>query len=636
MSYPHEKFLSFDLETASHEDRRFALQPFRCTEWRAEITTYAISWFDFDEAAGKWRVKSTGRIKPERAHLAEVLHYAIDTGRTIVGWNVSFDAAWLVAMGLYPEVIQAKWSDAMLLWQHLEREPEYGKNADHRRSYSLKEAVRQYIPKYAGYEDDVDYQDTSPEGLRRLLKYNRCDTNFTLLLHRLFYRKLKEQDPRQLRNAQIEAAAIPPVANTMVQGLCVDTDAAHTLGSEIEKGIDELYAGLKLSGADDKILASPIKLRKLLYEDWGLPVTHTTPKGAPSTDKVALHWLAAQDPRARTIKEYRELQNNRTKFVEKVLDSVGYNGDGRTRPGARIYGTYTGRMTFASKQGRGKEEVQTGFAIHQMKSAPEYRRIITAPEGYVLCEWDAAGQEYRWMAVESGDETMQSLCMPGEDPHSYMGSGIAHLPYEDIMALQEESDDHKQARKMGKVGNLSCQFRIGWKKLHVQANVQFGMPLTPPEAQLVHRTYHSTYPGVKQYWLRQINKAKRLGYVETLAGRRVQLDPSAWNHPDLGWKQESTSVNFPIQGIGADQKYLAIKVLMTLLPKWGGYYYFELHDGLYAILPEKVAMKAGLEIRDTLSRLPYKKAWGFEPPVPMPWDLKIGPNWGDMREVKDG
>jgi DNA polymerase I-like protein with 3'-5' exonuclease and polymerase domains len=171
------------------------------------------------------------------------------------------------------------------------------------------------------------------------------------------------------------------------------------------------------------------------------------------------------------------------------------------------------------------------------------------------------------------------------------------------------------------------------KKLWVTANVNFELPLSMEQTQAILDTYHRTYPGVQQYWARQIAKCRRSGYAETLAGRRVQLKGS-WINRQTAWQLESSAVNFPIQGIGADQKYLAIKVLQNYLTKYGGRFYFELHDGLYAILPERKAEEGSRAIRRALSNLPYQKAWGFTPPIPLPWDLKMGANWGEMTEVE--
>ncbi len=29
--------------------------------------------------------------------------------------------------------------------------------------------------------------------------------------------------------------------------------------------------------------------------------------------------------------------------------------------------------------------------------------------------------------------------------------------------------------------------------------------------------------------------------------------------------------------------------------------------------------------------IPYESVWRFKPPIPMPWDCKVGPSWGDLK-----
>jgi len=289
-------------------------------------------------------------------------------------------------------------------------------------------------------------------------------------------------------------------------------------------------------------------------------------------------------------------------------------------------------MTFSSYIGKNKDKRQTGFALHQMKRDARYRNLITAPEGYTIVEWDAAGQEYRWMAIESGDETMLSLCEPGEDPHGYMGAEMSAYEYKELVKLVHEGDkEAKRTRQSGKVGNLSCQYRIGVAKLLSTARVQHGMPWDESMAQRVYTVYHRTYPGVKRYWNRQIARAKRQGYISTLAGRTITLEGN-WSG-SKAWMMESAAINFPIQGVGADQKYLAIAAIGSVLKRFNGRFYFELHDGLYAVFPDKFAEKAAYAGQAVLNALPYKKAWGFDPPIPLPWDIKIGKTWGNSVEL---
>jgi DNA polymerase-1 len=237
------------------------------------------------------------------------------------------------------------------------------------------------------------------------------------------------------------------------------------------------------------------------------------------------------------------------------------------------------------------------------------------------------------MAIMSGDKTMLRLCQPGEDPHSYMGAQMSQYEYRALAeAVHDASNkDAKRVRQSGKVGNLSCQYRIGVPKLLATARVQHGMDWSLADAERVYKAYHSSYRGVKQYWDKQVHKCQRAGYAETLAGRRVILNGN-WRGKDR-WQLESTAVNFPIQGIGADQKYLAMASIKKLLAKYDGSFLFELHDGLYSVFPDAVAHEAALAGKHILDNLPYERVWGFKPPIPLPWDIKIGPNWGDMIEL---
>ena len=246
-------------------------------------------------------------------------------------------------------------------------------------------------------------------------------------------------------------------------------------------------------------------------------------------------------------------------------------------------------------------------------------------------EFDAAGQEYRWMAIASNDSTMLKLCLPGQDPHSYMGSRIDRtLTYKGIMEnAKTAGSPEANARQCGKVVNLSSQYRVGYKKLQQIAEVDYNILLTLEQAQRIQKIYLATYPGVQRYWVNQIQSAQTKGYVETIPGRRVRVT-GQWGG-DMSWQMEGTAINYRIQGTGAEQKYLALRCVRKYVNEIGARFAWDLHDGLYFYVPTHKVRDAAHHIKDVLDNLPYESTWRFKPPIPMPWDCKVGPSWGDLK-----
>ena len=395
-------------------------------------------------------------------------------------------------------------------------------------------------------------------------------------------------------------------------------------------------------GVTEKVVRSPKQLQKVLFVDWKYPVlkvntSKKTGNESNSTDKEVLHELALDGyENARHIHEYRQALNRCTKFVDNPLESVDYNADGRTHPQAFVFSTYTGRMTYASTQGKNKDERQIGYAIHQEKRDKQFRAKIVAPPGYQLMEFDASGQEFRWFAVKSRDPTMLKLCMPGEKPHAFMGARIFEMDYQEVMkrhaAGEERFAGPTGVYMLGKVSNLSLQYRTSAKRLRVTARTDYDIPMTEDEAKRNWIIYRQTYTGAKTYWAEQIDLAKRQGYVETLAGRRVKIIGD-WSG-SLGWSMESTAINFPVQGTGGDQKYLALATIKPYLRANGIQFVLDMHDGIYLFVPDEVVGEAAIAIKAMLDNLPYKQAWGVDLHIPMPWDCKVGRSWGQLTEWK--
>jgi len=630
------KFAGLDIETWGTQPE-YALQPWRAKQGKAWLTSIVgLPPEDTPEIPKLDLIRMESSLEFILQITRRFLIACAEQGVHIATWNGPFDMAFLIALGLYKEVMACKWIDGLLLYRHYQQHPTF--EAYHegikKMSFSLKAAVRQFIPEHAGYEEDVEYNPVTLEQWNTLRVYNRRDVRFTMeIVERLWW----NLTPAQRAVAMHESKCLPMMALSIANGIDIDTDAAESLSQQLRDTSALKYMQLKLNNPEvsQEILASPAQLAELL-KGWGLPTAKLTAKGAFSTDKDALDQLAARDPRAKLIAEIREAKGNCTKFAEAPLISVAYNGDGHTYPVPRVYGTYSGRLTYSSSNGKGVKAVPTGIALHQWKRGAEFRKVIKPPEGFTLCEFDFSGQEFRWMAVQTRDQTMLSLCAPGEDAHAYMGSMIAQMSYPQLRKLAKEGDaEAKKKRQHGKLTNLSCQYAVGVPRLMTIARVQYGVHLSLLEAETISTTYRRAYRGVPAYWKRQRRWAEDHDYVENMIGRRVHFLPVCARSQDYSWSYGATAINFPIQSIGADQKYLALSVARNILPDYNAYFYYELHDGLFFIVPHLYAKAFVKRMKHVLSNLPYEKAWGLHLPIQFPVDAKFGPSWGELEDFND-
>lgn len=618
---PNIRLISYDCETWGTKPE-YQLQPWRVSEGLAGINCFAFGW----ESDGKVKTKgiwmrddpATGRIA-----LEQFLQFAKHEDMRIVCHNTVFDMAWLLAYGMRGLVFENRWVDSMLLARRTTNSPVKD------RSYGLKALVAEHLPQFAGYEQGVTFNPQTHEERQALQKYNRLDAGLTLVLAQKFWGMLFLAEQR---NALIEAACLPMVAESNLLGLYINRENLTALDECLVKAAEKALAELTMAIPDIGAinLNSPAQIAELLFTRLGLTPIKQTSGGADSTDKETLHELALNHPLARALHEYREATGNRTKFSTAVATSLKYNGDGAVRPQFRVFATYTGRGSYSSAQRKNATRSKTadfpiGFALHQMKRGPLFRKVITAPPGYTMIELDASAQEFRIMAVVSGDENMLRLCEVDEDAHTWMAAQIGSMDYQELRTKVATADPSAKAlRQLGKVSNLSSNFRISAKSLRTTAQVQHGIPMDEETAARVHATYLSSYPQVPQYWRRQVAKCSHTRVVETLGGRRCYL-PGDWTY-----SLEQTAISFPIQGSGADMKYLALRVLAGYLSRVEGRFYFEMHDSVCVIVPDRNVERAAVEMKALLSNLPYEKAGWPNIPIKFPWEAKVGKTWGEM------
>jgi hypothetical protein len=234
--------------------------------------------------------------------------------------------------------------------------------------WSLEYAVEYYAKYLPGAEAFIQMKQAAPAaGIDDdyWRKRAKADAVMTVLLGNLLWERLT---PQQQRSAAIEATNLVPVARGWLMGICLDMDMVEAAAPSVTQEMEDIELRLgvhnnPVSGMPQdhakwepsKILRSPTKLRNLLYEVWKLPVEFWTDGGKsgikkPSTGKAALTYLADRSDLCLEILAWRKLNTELTKFIQAFGKSVNYLQLGnKSFPSPKLFGTKTGRQTYASK-----------------------------------------------------------------------------------------------------------------------------------------------------------------------------------------------------------------------------------------------------------------------------------------------
>lgn len=563
------------------------------------------------------------------------------------GWNLKFDTAWFLVGGK-KQILQFKYLDGMLLLKRLfQNLPTYAlKPTLERFKYDIDFSVcgMEYE---SGYNSGIEFRAGRLEDaytfseLELMKEYCEKDTRYTYALVKYL---MSLADKNTILQTIRESTVSVLFADAWQRGLPIDKDEVLKQEKEVLETLTKYDALLEKVGLTKPILGSPKQLREFLQDKWDVQLTKLTPKGDFSVDASVLKNLAFESEGQlkkvfQIMVKRKELQTEYDKFISAALECLQESDV--IHPDPIMNGTYTGRMKYATNQqvktkkqlknGKVREskcKVALGLPIHQMKRG-KLRRMFIAPKGYKLVEMDFAGQEMRLMASIAPESKMIELFNNDADLHAYTAAGIYGIPFDEFQGMKE-TKEYKEMRQLGKVTNLSLQYRLSAKNLYRVWHDKYELTdKTEQDAIRARNVYLDIYNGIPAYWRDIVNFARNNGYVENMAGRKHHLDK--WSGEDE-WMSQQTAINFPIQSTGAEQKILALYELRKFMSEEGVLLAWDLHDGMYFFVPESVMQDDVIaQMVNIASNLDYEKAWGWKPKVKFPVEAKVGDNWADLK-----
>ena len=616
-----------------------ALEPWRARQKKAEISSMAVCYPDNsivqiknEGNSDRWKFQVRSTLEPLK-------------GKRVFAHNAGFDVAWLICTlqpekfrSIPPDIFNIKWADTMTLvkWLINGQKPE-----DARFSYSLANLVETFLPDHPSTKMflEIKKQDIAAG---QNPKYWEARGDLDVLMTKALAEKFMAKVPESMRiGLMTEWADIVHTANAWSNGIPIDVNGIEKVDDMLTSTMKGITDSLHVEGS---VLSSPQQLGNLLFNDWGLTPWSFTPTGKACTAGDDIMWiqynLKKNDPdraiNLGKVIKYKENKTLQSKYVNTLKAALEYTEDGYIYGIPKLFGTYTGRMTYSNTTVKNGPKVS--IALHQLpriksenKNAKEVRAIrslLKAPDGFGVIEVDAAGQESRLMAIRSGDPTMLEIFRDGLDFHSMTAAAIIGMDYYDFMKKYKEHETgyFKEQRQLGKLDNLSCNYRIGGPALANKAFTEYDTFMTEETGRFLVNTFARQYSGVPAYWSDVIQESKAMGYTEAYGGRRYKL--SKWTNK-YRWMTESSAINFPIQGAGGSMKEIAIKEIGEKIPE--ALFGLDLHDATFNFVSLDSIDAVSKEMISVLNGIDYKKYWGFDTPIPLTYEAGTGRNFGGVK-----
>ena len=298
-------------------------------------------------------------------------------------------------------------------------------------------------------------------------------------------------------------------------------------------------------------LNSSQQLGKILFEVMGIePIKKT--KSGYSTDAEVLRQLENQYPIVAQILRYRQVFKLKRTYLDGLAKET--DADGRIHTTFNQTQTATGRLS-SSDPNLQNIPIRT-------PEGKVIRSLFEAGEGYdCLMSADYSQIELRVLAHLSGDKRLIEAFNNDDDIHR---------------STAEEVFGDGELRNRAKAINYGIVYGISDYGLAKQLDIN------RKEAGEYIDQYLARYSGVRDYMSRLIEEGRRLGYVETMYGRRRQLPGLESKNQNARHLAERQAMNTPIQGSAADIIKLAMLAVERELQA-GGYksrMVLQVHDEL--------------------------------------------------------
>ena len=508
-----------------------------------------------------------------------------------VGQNIKYD---ILVLSNYGVNVKGPMFDTMIA--HYVLQPELRHNMDY-----LAEIYLNYrtIP----IEDLIGSKGKKQGNMRDLpvesvYKYACEDADVTLKLQRVLKKELDDSGASSLFY-DIEMPLVPVLAYMEKNGVSLDTEALKETSQHFTARMNQIEKEIYQLADMEFNVSSPKQVGEVLFDK--LKIVNKAKKtktGQYVTSEEVLEGLRGKHDIVGKILDYRGLK----KLLSTYIDALPLLINPKT---GKIHTSFNQTVTATGRLSSSNPNLQN-IPIRN-EDGKEIRKAFIPEEGCEFFSADYSQIELRIMAHLSGDKNMIDAFQEGDDIHAATASKVYKIGLDEVT---------REQRSKAKTANFGIIYGISVFGLAERMNVPRS------EAKELIDGYFATYPQVKEYMDKSIERARENGYIETIFGRKRFLPDIHSHNAVVRGYAERNAINAPIQGSAADiikvamvhiyQRFLSEGIRSKMI--------LQVHDELnFSVYPEEREKVQQIVIEE------MEKAYAMQ--VPLRADCGWGKNW---------
>lgn len=512
--------------------------------------------------------------------------------------NTKFEQEWLAYEFDIDLILATKWADTMAMAYALD---------SRKGMLNLDVLVRLYFGFYLKALTAVDpRKDLEKYSIDELMEYNGLDAKWTLALYSKLRPIIRREKLSKVVAERVRTGAC--LVGAQLIGVPVNKATAAKLKKRLERAIRvQIKKGQKTRAWQKfvkKVGRAPNPdshpdMVELFDRIMHVKECKTASGGVTTKDEVISKLSEKKYPVVPIILQCRSLATIKGTFIDP-LDNLIYS-DGRLHTNYGHLFTYSGRLN----------SEDPNLQNWPKQSIWKMIRAIIQEDGLDVVSFDYGQIEARVIAMASQDPAFVKMLWDNYDVHGEWAERL-HDEFKGCLkaiGIEGKFSDKEVAKLYRQEVKNKWVFPLFFGSTEYSVATNLNLP--QDVASYLYREFWAVFEGIHE-WQREVTSLyDKLGYVETLTGRR-RYAPCSYNE----------QINHPIQGTASD---IVIDASIRLQDQ-GIQFNLNVHDDLTFL------MKATKRNIKDIAKEMCRPSFDFVN-VPLVIEVEAGPNWHEQRPV---